>query len=391
MKTNFNQVINRHNTGSVKWDFIEHYLQLDGSDLLPMWVSDFDFKCPPEVQNALHSRVDHGIFGYSERDDHYYKAAMDWFSKRHNLQLKREWFTSVEGVVPGLALLIQMLSNPGDAVVIQGPYYGSFAKIITMNGRNVIENPLTESPQGYQFDFAQLESCFRQHTPPLLLLCNPHNPTGRCWTHDELTQLMTLCRAHGVTVISDEIWADLLLPGQAFTSVLHLDKDCQEQVIAATAASKTFGLSSLRISNFLIPNARMRGAFIDRLNAHGLDVFNALSMTAATAAYQHGEAWLDDLQRYLADNRRWFEQALSYAAPWCKMTRAEGTYLAWLDCRALGLDDDALQQALIHTSKIAPSMGRSFGPQGKGFIRINLGCPRQYLEDAIRGLAKLTP
>ncbi|WP_440800748.1 MalY/PatB family protein [Serratia marcescens] len=391
MKTNFNQVINRHNTGSVKWDFIEHYLQLDGSDLLPMWVSDFDFKCPPEVQNALHSRVDHGIFGYSERDDHYYQAAMDWFSKRHNLQLKREWFTSVEGVVPGLALLIQMLSNPGDAVVIQGPYYGSFAKIITMNGRNVVENPLTESPQGYQFDFAQLESCFRQHTPPLLLLCNPHNPTGRCWTHDELTQLMTLCRAHGVTVISDEIWADLLLPGQAFTSVLHLDKDCQEQVIAATAASKTFGLSSLRISNFLIPNARMRGAFIDRLNAHGLDVFNALSMTAATAAYQHGEAWLDDLQRYLAENRRWFEQALSYAAPWCKMTRAEGTYLAWLDCRALGLDDDALQQALIHTSKIAPSMGRSFGSQGKGFIRINLGCPRQYLEDAIRGLAKLTP
>ncbi|MGQ6299919.1 MalY/PatB family protein [Serratia sp. IR-2025] len=391
MKTNFNQVINRHNTGSVKWDFIENYLQLDGSDLLPMWVSDFDFKCPPEVQNALHSRVDHGIFGYSERDDHYYQAAMDWFSKRHNLQLKREWFTSVEGVVPGLALLIQMLSNPGDAVVIQGPYYGSFAKIITMNGRNVIENPLTESPQGYQFDYAQLESCFRQHTPPLLLLCNPHNPTGRCWTHDELTRLMTLCRAHGVTVISDEIWADLLLPGHAFTSVLHLDKDCLEHVIAATAASKTFGLSSLRISNFLIPNARMRGAFIDRLNAHGLDVFNALSMTAATAAYQHGEAWLNDLQRYLAENRRWFEQALSYAAPWCKMTRAEGTYLAWLDCRALGLNDDALQQALIHTSKIAPSMGRSFGSQGKGFIRINLGCPRQYLEDAIRGLAKLTP
>lgn len=391
MKTNFNQVINRHNTGSVKWDFIEHYLQLDGSDLLPMWVSDFDFKCPPEVQNALHSRVDHGIFGYSERDDHYYQAAMDWFSKRHNLQLKREWFTSVEGVVPGLALLIQMLSNPGDAVVIQGPYYGSFAKIITMNGRNVVENPLTESPQGYQFDYAQLESCFRQYTPPLLLLCNPHNPTGRCWTHDELTRLMTLCRAHGVTVISDEIWADLLLPGHAFTSVLHLDKDCLEHVIAATAASKTFGLSSLRISNFLIPNARMRGAFIDRLNAHGLDVFNALSMTAATAAYQHGEAWLNDLQRYLAENRRWFEQALSYAAPWCKMTRAEGTYLAWLDCRALGLDDDALQQALIHTSKIAPSMGRSFGSQGKGFIRINLGCPRQYLEDAIRGLAKLTP
>ncbi|CAI2010362.1 MalY/PatB family protein [Serratia entomophila] len=389
MKTNFNQVVNRHNTSSVKWDFIERYLQLDGSDLLPMWVSDFDFKCPAEVQQALHSRVDHGIFGYSERDEQYYQAVMDWFSNRHNLQLQREWFTSIEGVVPGLAILIQLLSKPGDTVVIQGPYYGSFAKIITMNGREVIENPLTESPQGYQFDFAQLEAFFKLRKPPLLLLCNPHNPTGRCWTRSELTELMALCRTHGVTVISDEIWADLLLPGETFTSVLHLDEDNREHVIAATSASKTFGLSSLRISNFLIPNARTRSSFIDRLNAHGLDVFNALSMTAATAAYQHGAAWLDDLQRYLAENRRWFEQALAYAAPWCKMSRAEGTYLAWLDCRALGLDDDALQQALIHTSKIAPSMGSSFGSQGRGFIRINLGCPRQYLEDAIRGLAKL--
>lgn len=389
MKTNFNQIVDRHNTGSVKWDFIEYYLQLDGSDLLPMWVSDFDFKCPVQVQQALHSRVEHGIFGYSERDAQYYQAVMDWFSNRHNLQLKREWFTSIEGVVPGLAILIQLLSKPGDAVVVQGPYYGSFAKIITMNGREVVENPLTESPLGYQFDFAQLEACLRERKPPLLLLCNPHNPTGRCWTRGELTQLTALCRAHDVTVISDEIWADLTLPGETFTSVLQLDEDCQKHVIAATSASKTFGLSSLRISNFLIPNAVTRNAFIERLNAHGLDVFNALSMTAATAAYQHGAAWLDDLQCYLAENRRWFEQALAYAAPWCKMTRAEGTYLAWLDCRALGLDDDALQQALIHQSKIAPSMGSSFGPQGKGYIRINLGCPRQYLEDAIRGLAKL--
>ncbi|MBI3311423.1 MAG: aminotransferase class I/II-fold pyridoxal phosphate-dependent enzyme, partial [Serratia liquefaciens] len=196
---------------------------------------------------------------------------------------------------------------------------------------------------------------------------------------------------HGVTVISDEIWADLLLPGETFTSVLHLDEVWHDRVISATSASKSFGLSSLRISNFLIPNAHTRKAFIERLNAHGLDVFNALSMTAATAAYQQGETWLDALQQYLADNRRWFEQALTYAAPWCKMTQAEGTYLAWLDCRALGLDDNALQQALIHQSKIAASMGISFGEQGKGFIRINLGCPRQYLEQAIAGLARLKP
>lgn len=391
MDTNFNQIINRHNTGSVKWDFIESYLQLDSTDLLPMWVSDFDFKCPTEVQQALHTRVDHGVFGYSERDEHYYQAVMTWFSNRHNLELKREWFTSIEGVVPGLAILIQLLTNPGDAVVVQGPYYGSFAKIITMNDREIIVNPLIENQDGYQFDFTQLQASFKEHNPPLLLLCNPHNPTGRCWTRNELTQLLEICHAHGVTVISDEIWADLLLPGETFTSILHLGEDYLDHVIAATSASKTFGLSSLRISNFLIPNVQTRTAFVDRLNAHGLDVFNALSMTAATAAYQYGERWLNDLLCYLAENRYWFEQALAEAAPWCKMTKAEGTYLAWLDCRALGLEDDALQQALNHVSKIAPSMGKNFGLQGNGFIRINLGCPRLYLEEAIKGLALLKP
>ena len=389
MTSHFNAIIDRHHTGSVKWDFIDRYLQLDGSELLPMWVSDFDFPCPPEVQQSLHQRVDHGVFGYSERDDAYYEAAIDWFAKRHGLPLRREWFTSIEGVVPGLAMLIQLLSKPGDGVVVQGPYYGSFAKIVTMNGREVIENPLLETPQGYRIDFDQLATCLAQRKPPLLLLCNPHNPTGRCWRRDELERLMALSHAHDVTVISDEIWADLLLPGETFTSVLHLGEEYRERVIAATSASKTFGLSSLRISNFLIPNARLRQAFVDRLNAHGLDVFNALSMTAATAAYQRGAAWLDELLDYLAENRRWFAQALAAAAPWCAMTQAEGTYLAWLDGRALGLSDADLQQALVAVAKLAPSMGSGFGPQGSGFIRINLGCPRRYLERAVEGLARL--
>ncbi|CAQ85117.1 conserved hypothetical protein [Photorhabdus asymbiotica] len=387
----FNQIIDRHNTGSVKWDFLGRYLQLDQTDLLPMWISDFDFQCPEEVLQALRTRVGHGIFGYSERDDHYYQAAIDWFSRRHQLTLYRDWFTSIEGVVPGLALLIQMLSKPGEGVIVQGPYYGSFAKIITMNDRVVVENPLLESPAGYKIDYGHLEQMLEQHRPPLLLLCNPHNPTGRCWDRDELTRLLILCKQYSTTVISDEIWADLVLPGKTFTSVLHLGSEWHSNVIVATSASKAFGLSSLRISNFLIPDPELRRAFNDRLNAHGLDVFNALSMTAATAAYQHGDLWLDGLQNYLAENRRWFEQTIMHTVPWCRMTKAEGTYLAWLDCRALGLDDDALQFALLQKAKIAVSMGRSFGEKGKGFIRVNLGCPRQYLEKVISGLTQLTP
>lgn len=386
----FNQVVDRHHTSSVKWDFMGHYLQLNETDLLPMWVSDFDFPCPPAVQQALHARVEHGVFGYSERDEDYYRAAIEWFAQRHQLPLQRQWFTSIEGVVPGIALLIQMLSQPGDGVVVQGPYYGSFKKVITLNGRRVLENPLQEREGEYHFDFTQLAELLQREKPPLLVLCNPHNPTGRCWNQQELTQLLTLCQQHGVTVISDEIWADLILPEERFTSVLHLGSQWHDRVIVATSASKTFGLSSLRISNFLIPNAALREQFVERLNAHGLDVFNALAMTAATAAYQQGGPWLDALLAYLAENRRWFAQALEQAAPWCRMISAQGTYLAWLDCRALALDDEALQLAMRQQAKIAPSMGYGFGEQGEGFIRINLGCPRAYLEMAVAGLAKLT-
>ncbi|WP_047682577.1 MULTISPECIES: MalY/PatB family protein [Xenorhabdus] len=387
----FNQIIDRHNTGSIKWDFLDRYLQLNTNDLLPMWVSDYDFQCPKEVQQALSSRIDHGIFGYSERDDLYYQAAIDWFAKRHKLTLHRDWFTSIEGVIPGLALLIQMLSKPGEGVVIQGPYYSSFAKITTMNGRKVIENPLIETPEGYKIDYGHLKHILEQHRPPLLLLCNPHNPTGRCWDRNELLQLLILCKKYGTTVLSDEIWADLTLPWGKFTSVLHLDSEWHEHVIVATSSSKTFGLSSLRISNFLIPNPSLRQAFNDRLHAHGLDVFNSLSMAAATAAYQYGEIWLDNLLDYLAENRIWLEQALASSAPWCRMIKAEGTYLAWLDCRDLDLDDNTLQQILIQKAQVAVSMGCNFGDKGKGFIRINLGCPRQYLEKAMAGLSELAP
>lgn len=386
---NFNQVIDRHNTSSVKWDFINQKLQLDGSDLLPMWVSDFDFKCPDEVIQALHDRVEHGVFGYSERDDDYYQSVMDWFVSRHQLEIDRDWFTTIEGVVPGLALLVQMLSEPGESVVVQGPYYGSFANVITMNHRVLLENPLLEGIDGYQIDFYHLENLFKTASPKVLILCNPHNPTGRCWRREELIQLLGLCKQYNVIVISDEIWADLTLPGEKYTSVLHLGSEWHDHVIAATSASKTFGLSSLRISNFLIPNSIIRKTFISRLHAHGLDVFNSLSMAAATAAYKYSGHWLDALQVYLAENRRWLKQKLEIVAPWCRMVKAEGTYLAWLDCRALKLNNHELKNILLDKAKIAVSMGDSFGVMGRGYIRLNLGCPREYLEIAVNGLSHL--
>ncbi|CDY94738.1 TPA: pyridoxal phosphate-dependent aminotransferase [Salmonella enterica subsp. enterica serovar Typhi] len=319
----FNQIINRNNTGSVKWDFIERHFGDGAGKLLPMWVSDFDFACPPEVQAALHQRIEHGVFGYSERDEAYFNALLHWFSSRHQLTLKQEWV-------------------------------------------------------------------FRHERPPLMILCNPHNPTGRCWSANELEQLLLLCEAYDVTLISDEIWADLLLPGETFTSVLHLGERWHKRVISATAASKTFGLSSLRISNFLIPEPTLRQRFLSRLDAHGLDVFNALSVQAATTAWNESRQWLDSLLDYLAENRRWFVEQATEHLPWARIVPAQGTYLLWMDCKKLGLDDEQLKWVMADVAGIAPSMGSGFGPAGSGFIRLNLGCPRTYLEMAIDGLKRIS-
>lgn len=386
----FNKIIDRHNTGSLKWDFIGRYFGDDTSELLPMWVSDFDFTCPEVVQQALAGRIEHGIFGYSERPQDYYDAFISWFSTRHQLTLKQEWVCTIEGVVPGLSLLVQMLSHPGEGVVVQGPYYGSFSKIISLNGRRLLENPLYEDLKtGYKMDLDHLETLFRTERPPLMILCNPHNPTGRCWSAQELEQLLQLCEAYDVTLLADEIWADLLLPGEQFTSVLHLGERWHSRVISATSASKTFGLSTLRIANFLIPAQGMREQFLRRLDAHGLDVFNALSIEASTAAWQKGAPWLDALLCYLAENRQWFIQQVEEHLPWARIVPAQGTYLLWVDCRKLGLDDEQLKWVMVDVAGVAPSMGNSFGQAGNGFIRLNLGCPRAYLEKAMEGLKRI--
>jgi cystathionine beta-lyase len=385
----FDCVIDRRNTNSIKWDCMPQYLGIDGSDLLPMWVSDFDFACPPAVQQALQRRVAHGVFGYSERRDDYFTAMQQWFARRHQLTIEREWIHSVEGVIPGISLLLQLLTRPGEGVVIQGPGYGSFAKIINMNDRRVLDNPLQRKGLRYEMDLPQLARLFMVERPAMMILCNPHNPTGRSWTLTELYELAILCQQHGVTLVSDEIWADLQLDGHRHTSVLSLPAHLLPNMVVATSASKSFGLSSLRISNFIIPDPALRQRFKQRLDAHGLDVFNALSMEAATAAYQYGDEWITRLLAYLTDNRRWFAEQLATRLPRLQLMEADATYLAWIDCHQLELDDDELKQRLIEDAKIVPSMGCGFGAGGQGFIRLNLGCPRSYLEQALTGLEQL--
>ncbi|PSV15622.1 aminotransferase [Photobacterium kishitanii] len=384
MTNSFDRVINRRHTCSLKWDFMQQKLGVDGSNKLPMWVSDYDFQAPEAVLDIMQQRINHGIFGYAERDNDYYQAIINWYQSRHQLTIDQDWITTVHGVLPGLSVAIQMLTNIGDNVVIQTPGYGSFRKITELNDRVIIENPLIETNGHYCMDLTHLEHCFQQGAK-VMIFCNPHNPVGRAWTTSEIIALATLCQQYNVWLLSDEIWGDLAMPNHSYHSLLSLPPALLQHTMVATAASKTFGLSSLRISNIMIPNTELRERFIRRLDAHGMDVFNSLAMCAATAAYTTSSQWLDDLISYLQANINLLSKFINTELPLLRFMPPEAGYLAWVDCRKLHLSDDELEQKLINAG-IVPSMGIAFGSDGSGFIRLNLGCPQETLQLALEHL-----
>lgn len=382
MTTSFDCIHNRCNTGSLKWDFMKEKLGLDGTDRLPMWVSDYDFQAPPQVLEALHNRIDHGIFGYAERNEDYYQAIITWYQQQHHIHIEKEWITTVHGVLPGLSMAIQLLTETNDKVVMQTPGYGSFRKIVEFNDRVLVENPLLEQQGTYSFDLAHLESCFQQGAK-VMIFCNPHNPVGKAWSEEEITAVAELCHQYDVWLLSDEIWGDLAMGDNTYHSALSLPEELQQKLIVATAASKTFGLSSVRISNFMIPNQELKARLVRRLDAHGMDVYNSLAMCAATAAYQTSAPWLNELKTYLQENITTLATFIESELPELSFTPPEAGYLAWVDCRSLGLTDKELELKLVEAG-IVPSMGIAFGNEGSGFIRLNLGCPHDVLVQAMQ-------
>lgn len=382
MTTSFDCIHNRCNTGSLKWDFMKEKLGLDGTDRLPMWISDYDFQAPPQVLEALHNRIDHGIFGYAERNEDYYQAIITWYQQQHHIHIEKEWITTVHGVLPGLSMAIQLLTETNDKVVMQTPGYGSFRKIVEFNDRVLVENPLLEQQGIYSLDLAHLESCFQQGAK-VMIFCNPHNPVGKAWSKEEITAVAELCHQYDVWLLSDEIWGDLAMGDNIYHSALSLPEKLQQKLIVATAASKTFGLSSVRISNFMIPNQELKARLVRRLDAHGMDVYNSLAMCAATAAYQTSAPWLNELKAYLQENITTLATFIESELPELSFTPPEAGYLAWVDCRSLGLTDKELELKLVEAG-IVPSMGIAFGNEGSGFIRLNLGCPHEVLVQAMQ-------
>jgi cystathionine beta-lyase len=373
----------------LKWAVPEAFLAPEevAADPLPMWVADTDFKAPPAVLSALHDAVDHGVFGYpAGAPASYVQSVVAWQSRRFGWDVDPAWVFQVAGIITSLKTAIQAFSAPGDSVLIQPPVYAHFHDDVLLNGRQLALAPLQRTHDGYRFDAQVFEAAIRPNTK-LFILSNPHNPTGNVWSEDDLRIMGELCARHGVLVISDEIHQDLVLnPALRHTPFASLSPQFAQNSITCTAPSKTFNLPGLQSANVFIPNRSLRQEFIRQYDRNVFPLVNVLGMVAAEAAYTHGEPWLEDLLTYLRGNHARFAAAVNAATTKVRVLPADSLYLAWMDCRGLGLSPEELDRFMLLRARLWLEKGQKFGVEGHGYARVNLGCPRSTVEEAIRRL-----
>ncbi len=386
MAYNFDEMIERKNTDSLKYDFAARRGKPD--DLLPLWVADMDFRTPPCVVDALIEKSAHGIFGYSESREDYFDVLRGWFSRRFYWQIQPEWLLKTPGVVFAICAAIRALTQKGDAVLIQQPVYYPFTEAIEINRRKLIVNELICDGGGYRIDFDDFEQKIDEHGVKLFILCSPHNPVGRVWTRNELIRMGDICVQHGVTVISDEIHADFIYPGHTHSVFAGLKPEFEGITITCTAPTKTFNLAGLQISNIFIANRTLRNRIHQEINRCGYSQLNVMGIVACKAAYKHGDDWLEALKGYLAENLAFLRSFLDAHIPKIKLVEPQGTYLVWLDCRALSFSDSALDELIVSRAKLWLDAGTMFGQGGSGFQRINIACPRALLKQALEQLAE---
>ena len=381
MQYDFDTPIDRTHTWSIKHDFKKENGKAD--DILPLWVADMDFRSPDSVVEALKKAVDHGIFGYSRADESYFDAVAAWYQKRHHLTLQPEWMTCTPGIVFALSIAVRAFSQEGDAVLIQPPVYHPFSRAILRNKRTLVENPLVLKDGHYEMDLEDLEQKVLDEHVKLMILCNPHNPVGRVWTREELTALADICLRHHVYVISDEIHGDFVWRGHEQTPYASISEEACLRSMMCTAPSKTFNLAGMATSNLFIPDPEMRRKFRSELLDVGQENMNRLGLFACRAAYEGGGEWLDQLIGYLAGNLALVRDFCKNRVPQIQLVEPEGTYLAWLDCRELGMTDDELMAFFSDEAKVWLDPGTHSGEQGSGFMRFNLGSSRSVIAQAL--------
>ena len=377
MKHDFDRVIERTGTHALKWD--GRACQFGTEDVLPLWVADMDFAAAPAIVQALQARAAHPVYGYTSRPDSLSEAIAQWMESRHDWHLDTDWVFWAPGVVPSLHAAVLAFSAPGDGVIVQPPIYPPFFSAVATTGRRLVENPLVYDNGSYRLDLGHLEQCAR--AARMLLLCSPHNPTGRVWSEEELHSILDIARRHRLSVVSDEIHHDLVYPGQRHTPAAKLA--AAHEVVTLAAPSKTFNIAGLGISALIVPDAQQRASLEQSFAQLHVSANNPFSIAACEAAYRHGGAWLDDLLAYLTETR---DEALDFIAqrlPRIKAIVPQGTCLLWLDCKAMNMSDAALQDYFVRRARVGLSPGAAFGQAGSGFMRLNLGAPRAVVREAL--------
>ncbi len=386
MDRDFNQIIDRHNTNSLKYDFA---LQRGKSaDVLPMWVADMDFQAPTAVCSRLEEMSRFGIFGYSDNQTSYFDAVLNWYQKHFNWNAKKEWILRTPGVVFAIAAAIRGLTEEGDAVLIQEPVYYPFSSIITKNNRKKVINPLVNKNGHYEMNLEDMEQKIIDNHVKLFLLCSPHNPVGRVWTLEELEAVGSLCAKHGVIIVSDEIHSDFTYEGHTHHIFASVSDAFAQNSVICTSPSKTFNIAGLQISNIFVPNPELRKKVKDAIAATGYCEVNYFALAACETAYREGEAWLNELRKYLTDNLHYVYAYLTKYLPEIRLVEPEGTYLLWLDCRNLQMTERERIDAIENKGKLWLDTGSMFGEAGIGYERINIACPRATLEECLNRLRK---
>lgn len=374
MKYNFDEIIDRRNVGAVKWKGYD--------EIIPMWVADMDFKAPEEIIEAIKSRADEGTFGYTYLNKQYYNAIINWVEKRHGFKIEKNWIYSTPTIVSALYWLIQTFTEVGDKIIIQTPVYHRFKGAIEDNGRMVLENPLKELEGKYYMDFENLESNIDSKVK-MIILCNPHNPVGRVWSKEELIRLGEICLKNNILVVSDEIHSDITFKGYKHTPFASLGNEFAENSITCISPTKTFNLAGIQVSNIIIPNENLRKKFDNTMKLNAMGDINIFGIIGLIAAYEKGEQWYREMLYYIEENYNYMREYIEKNMPMIKVTKLEGTYLAWVDFRALRMNSKELKRFLIEEVKVAFNEGQLFGGNGEGFQRINFACPRKILEEAL--------
>jgi len=378
---NFQQVYNRKDTNSVKWDNLSEVFKAD--DIIPLWIADMDFKAPNEVNDAIIRRAKHGIYGYTMVNDKTKKLILNWLKNRHQWHVSKDVITFSPNVIMGLHHAIQSFTEQEDKIMIQTPVYTPFFNIIKNNKRHMIENPLIYENHTYKIDFNLFEEQLKQGVKAFIM-CSPHNPVGRVWKKSELTKIAELCVKYNVLILSDEIHADLVFEGNKHIPIASLSEEIAHQTITFMSPTKTFNLAGLQASYMIVYDKKKQSKMQQALTNSGAGMLNTMGLTALESAYEYGESWLNELMKVINHNKRVVENVIKNKLnDKLSVVASEGTYLLWIDCQQLQMDDHQLQQFMVEKAKVGLNRGISYGKDGSQFMRMNIACPTKTVEQAM--------